>query len=75
MVDATGAPIATKGFLGFLNDQDDGDKFDTIYQAASQTLQTVEANVAICFERQNTSCRPFTWQYYPVVTWQAGMAE
>lgn len=46
MVDDTGALIATKGFVGFLNDQDDGDKFDCIYKAASQTMVELEANTA-----------------------------
>lgn len=46
MVDATGALIATKGFIGFLNDQDDGDQWDTAYQALSQAFTELQANAA-----------------------------
>ena len=44
LVDDTGALIATRGFIGFQRLQDDGDKMDTTYQAASQTQQVVLAN-------------------------------
>lgn len=45
IVDA-GTLITTKGFIGFQRFEDDGDKMDSIYQAATQTQQSVEANVA-----------------------------
>jgi len=44
LVDDTGALITTGAFIGFQRLNDDGDKLDIIYQAASQTLQQVEAN-------------------------------
>lgn len=44
LVDDTGAYIATGAFIGFQRLNDDGDQLDIVYQAASQTLQQVEAN-------------------------------
>lgn len=46
LVDDTATLITTKGFIGFHNLTDDGNTFDTVYQAASQSKQTVLANAA-----------------------------
>ena len=44
LVDDTAELIATKGFIGFQGLNDDGNQLDVVYQAASQTKQTVLAN-------------------------------
>lgn len=44
LVDDTGALKSDKGFIGFLLKADDGDQMDTVFQAANQTMNTVEAN-------------------------------
>lgn len=46
LVDTTGALKADSDFIGFKVNVDDGDKIDVVYQAASQTAQTVLANAA-----------------------------
>jgi hypothetical protein len=46
LVDNDGTLVTTESFVGFRRLQDDGDKVDTIYQEASQTLATVLANAA-----------------------------
>lgn len=44
LADDTGEFVATGGFIGFHRLNDDGDKMDIVYQAASQAKQTLVAN-------------------------------
>lgn len=44
LADDTGDLVASKGYIGFQRLNDDGDQLDIVYQAASQTKQTLVAN-------------------------------